>query len=186
MNLRSRLREQTRDAHDSVDTLFGQHDLATREGLSITLQAHAIALRRSLAALPGRNSRSYARTLLIMLAAIESDLAALGVSPTGVDQSDPTDTAIHPLGLIYVIAGSSLGARILLSDIRKSNDPDVVSATRYFSCPESAEMWKSVSTTLMRWTGSKDEEKMIIASAQTAFLWFEAAHRSVQKASIPA
>jgi heme oxygenase len=185
-SLRRRLREETRDAHTSVDTLFGQHDIATREGLSITLQAHAIALRRTLAALPGRQTFTHARTLLVMLAAIESDLAALHVPATNTDQVQVKDGDIHPLGLIYVIAGSRLGARILLSDIQASRDPDVASATRYFACPESDEMWKQVSSQLKAWTGSAEEEKKIIASAQTAFLWFEAAHRSVQKASIPA
>lgn len=185
-NLRLRLREETRDAHTSVDTLFGQYDIATREGLSITLQAHAIALRRTLAALPGRQTFMHARTLLVMLAAIESDLAALGVPAPDADQVEMKDGDIHPLGLIYVIAGSRLGARILLSDIEGSSDPDVASATRYFACPESDEMWKNVSSALKAWTGSTHEEKEIIASAQTAFLWFEAAHRSVQKARIPA
>ena len=185
-SLRLRLREETRDAHASVDTLFGQHDIATREGLSITLQAHAIALRRTLAALPGRQTFAHARTLLVMLAAIESDLAALDETPSTADQTEEMDSASHPLGLIYVIAGSRLGARILLSDIERSSDPDVASATRYFACPESDEMWKNVSRALKLWTGSEDEEKEIIASAQTAFRWFEAAHRTVQKASIPA
>lgn len=185
-NLRLRLREETRDAHTSVDTLFGQHDIATREGLSITLQAHAIALRRTLAALPGRQTFTHARTLLVMLAAIEFDLAALQVPVVSVDQVEPSDGDIHPLGLIYVIAGSRLGARILLADIQASHDPIVATATQYFSCSESDDMWKSVSTQLTAWSGSAEEEKKIIASAQTAFIWFETAHRSVQKASIPA
>ncbi|RIJ20366.1 hypothetical protein D1224_14660 [Henriciella barbarensis] len=170
----------------SVDALFGQHEIATREGLSITLQAHAVALRRSLAALPSCQTFSHERTLRVMLAAIEADLATLGVAAPSVDQVEVNDNDIHPLGLMYVIAGSRLGARILLSDIKASSDPVVVFATRYFSCPESDEMWKNVSTTLKLWTGSEDEENKIIASAQTAFLWFETAHRSVQKARIPA
>lgn len=186
MSLRRRLREQTRDAHTSVDALFGQHDIATAEGLSITLQAHAVALSRSLTALTGRQPFSYARTLRVMLAAIEADLATLRVNSPSADQVEVKDNDIHPLGLMYVIAGSRLGARILLSDIEASSDPDVASATRYFSCPESDEMWKNVSTTLKLWAGSEDEENRIIVSARTAFLWFETAHRSVQKAGIPA
>lgn len=182
--LRLRLREETRDAHESVDALFGQHDLSTREGLATTLQAHSVALRRTLAALPDPAS-PHAHTLVTMITAIEQDLAALDARPSVACQIDADDTRIHPLGLIYVIAGSRLGARILLAEIRASSDPVVAAATRYFTCPQSEDMWKSVSNTLKVWTGPADEEKEIIASARTAFTWFEAAHRTVQKASTP-
>lgn len=180
--LRLRLREETRDAHASVDALFSQHDLSTRTGLGTVLRAHSVALNRTLSALSDQSS-AYAQTVHTMIAAIDEDLDALDESAPASSHIDDPDAHVHPLGLIYVIAGSTLGARILLSDIQASGDPRVAAATRYFACPATNEMWKSVSSTLKGWSGQPHEENEIVTSAQTAFSWFEAAHRTVQKAS---
>ncbi|WP_156807835.1 biliverdin-producing heme oxygenase [Henriciella marina] len=165
-----------------MDALFSQHDLSTRNGLSSVLRAHSVALNRTLSALSNQTS-TYAKTLQTMIAAIDEDLKALDEAVPGERHFADPAPDVHPLGLIYVIAGSTLGARILLSDIQASGDPKVAAATRYFACPATSEMWKSVSKTLKCWSGQPHEENKIVTSAQTAFSWFEAAHSTVQKAS---
>ena len=177
-NLRLRLREQTQSDHDAVERLFDRHDVSTPTGMTIFLQAHNIALARFDASLSRATAQS---TLHIpsLREAIARDLDMLGVEMATPDAQPAPESPPHPLGLIYVIAGSRLGAKILAKRVADSRSPDVRHALAYLTCNDADQMWVQTRTLLERWFGSALIEAQIITSAKTGFQWFaEAFHQA--------
>ncbi|WP_084419591.1 biliverdin-producing heme oxygenase [Henriciella litoralis] len=179
-NLRMRLRAETREEHALIDDLYGQHDLSGREGLAVFLRAQALALSWCLSALPYAMA-DRARNLNGMICAIADDLAGLGAPAQTDRRSPPARFELEPLGLIYVVAGSRLGARLLVRDVLRSEDATVRTATRFLTCPEGDALWRDVLEELSEWSGSQDEEERIIAAARAGFGWFAIAHQDTHR-----
>ncbi|WP_143435219.1 biliverdin-producing heme oxygenase [Henriciella aquimarina] len=179
-NLRRRLRQDTRPMHDWVEGVYDRHDIRTREGLAVLLQAHALALSVCLQALPASRQRAR-QGFQDLLGAIEADLATLGIDRIPAQSSRAPSADIHPLGLIYVVAGSRLGANVLLARVQGSTAPDVRQATQYLACEAGKVLWRDVRTALEDWRGSADEETDIIMAAQKAFTWFGDACAEIER-----
>lgn len=177
--LRDQLKQRTRARHDAVEARFDRHDIATLHGLEATLRAHAIALDWCVAVLPGFMVAERNQLKALRFAA-SCDLRRLGL----FDQTSPPRpdnwTVPHPLGLIYVIAGSRLGARVLLKRLAGSGDERVLAATAYLACPAGDDLWQSTRRALERGTVSPDEQTEIISAAETGFDWFSVALERVE------
>lgn len=126
-SVRMRLREATRRSHERVDSLFSSFDLGSPGGYAAFLEAHFIAMDRleqhidygklplSINSLPAIDYRP-------LLAA---DLAGLtGETPSRLAAPRTAITPDEMVGLIYVKAGSRMGAQILLRRVRDLN-PDL-------------------------------------------------------------
>ena len=137
-NLRLRLRQDTRAAHDALDLALSRFDLTTAEGLRRFLRAQWLGLR----ALDLAGSTAQSRTALTSLtAALRSDLDRLGVA---VDPDPPVlDFVPEPLAIDYMVAGSRLGSMVLRKQWLAATDPDVRAAGAYFGGPDHLDLWKA-------------------------------------------
>lgn len=178
-DLRWRLRKETRDAHASIDALYGQHDLSTREGLTFVLVAHMTALSWIHDVLPDR-LQSEKDAFGAMITAIAADLARLD-APFSLPIRVGGEYAADPLGLIYVVAGSRLGARILVRQIESSPDHTVRGACRYFTCSEGDDLWQDCRAQLQDWAGEVSEQDDVVAAARAGFACFERAHHDTRR-----
>ena len=104
--LRDTLRAQTRESHHRVDHLIGALDLTSLEGMSDFLATNYLAY----SSVKERLKPYEGFTLpLLPLDEIEADLDVLGRSVPRW-RVPPFGEAMHPVGMIYVLAGSRLGA----------------------------------------------------------------------------
>jgi heme oxygenase len=179
-SLRMRLRTETRKEHALIDELYGQHDLTCREGLAFFLRSQALALSWCQDALPCAMA-DRARCLNAMICAVADDLAALDEPAQTNWTSAPARFELEPLGLLYVVAGSRLGARLLVRNVERSDDATVRAATRFLTCPEGDRLWRDVLEELKLWSGSQEEEERIIAAARAGFGWFAIAHQDIHR-----
>lgn len=132
------LRDGTRDEHDRVDDAFSHFDLNTEPGYADFLAAHYLAHREieswlALADLPSE-LRLAERTPLIA-----ADLADLGHKVP--EQTLPTPMPGSPglsswAGVLYCVAGSTFGARVLLQRIPQD------APRRFLSQPLPAGYWQ--------------------------------------------
>lgn len=177
--LRTRLRNDTQYDHDRIDALYGRYDLTDRADLTDFLQAHALALSWCADAVPSHQAE-FSTLMRGLIAAIGDDLTRLDAPAQSHWPAKPNRLRGDPLGLIYVVAGSRLGGRVLVRQILAAEDPVVASATRYLTCPEGDALWKDVQAALKEWTGDSDQEAKLVEGARSAFQYFEDAHFAVQ------
>jgi len=177
--LRQHLRAATAAAHDRVDSAFGRHDLAQRDGYGAFLLSHAMVLpslekaleRAGIAELiPDWGSRS-------RRAALEQDLAALRLStsislPTGRLEGAPA-----LLGAAYVLEGSRLGGAVLLRRALAGADPAIGAATSYLRHGQGQGLWASFLDLLEASAPARDAPDGVVEGASVAFAAFEAAAR---------
>lgn len=177
--LRIRLRNDTRYDHVRIDSLYSRYNLTDAHDLSTFLKAHAVALswcRESMPAAMGHFSRLIEK----LIAAIAADLDHLGAPAMTAWPGRPNMFRGDPLGMVYVIAGSRLGGRVLLRNIIAASDPLVASSTSYFSCKEGDALWQDMLGALQDWSGSRAQEDSLVEGARCAFQYFEDAHFAVQ------
>lgn len=179
-DLRWRLREETRDAHASIDALYGQHDLSSREGLTFVLVAHITALSWIHDVLPN-HLETERNAIAEMIEAIAVDLTRLGAPFSLPIKVAGSEYANDTLGLIYVVAGSRLGARVLIKQIESSSDRRVRGASQYFTCAAGDNLWQSCRAKLREWAGKPEEEDDIVDAARAGFACFERAYYDTQK-----
>ena len=169
-NLRLRLRADTADAHRRLDALAAPLDLTERDDLARFLSAH----HRAAIALAGRVARE-ADMLRARAALAADDLAMLGVTPADADgmPGEP----IHPTGLLYVIAGSHLGARQLAATVRRSPEARVRGATTMLDDPALGARWKTLVGELKAAPAQGSEADTVVAAALATFAAYERAFR---------
>jgi heme oxygenase len=87
------------------------------------------------------------------------------------------------LGVMYVLEGSRLGARVLLKEVLASPDAAVVAATRYLRHGEGENLWPSFLAQLEAHAAALGDDGAAIAGARQAFEMFaQAAERAMQPA----
>lgn len=107
-------------------------------------------------------------------AALYEDLKALG----GVFRStaiDPIEDEAAALGVLYVLEGSRLGARVLARQVEASGDPVVKASTRFLRHEEGAGHWRSFIITLNASAAVEKHPQKAIKSALAAFKLFDEA-----------
>jgi heme oxygenase (biliverdin-IX-beta and delta-forming) len=169
--LREKLKQATAPAHRDIDAQFSRFDLTSVAGYRRFLEASAAALVPLEAALevagiasviddwPQRSRR----------AAIVSDLARLNGAVRPLGEFAPLNRSTA-LGVMYVLEGSRLGAKVLLRTIAVRSEPEIAAATRYLRHGAGQALWPSFLLTLER--EPQNAEAEIIAGAQRAFAVF--------------
>lgn len=158
MSLRQQLRCATTPLHHQVDAAFSAYALHTRDGYSDFLLAHARALfglelalegagiERLLADWPQRRRRD----------ALRHDLLALDLAvPTPLTLPDTLDNATC-WGLVYVLEGSRLGARLLLEQVDKTPWPGQLDALHYLQHAGDSTLWPRFLSQLEQAAGGLD------------------------------
>lgn len=172
--LRERLRDATAAAHRELDAQLSSFDLTVMAGYRRFLQASAGALLPLEAALveagvarmfPNWPERSRS-------AAIAADLARLG-SAAQPTVSVPPLTSSGMLGTMYVLEGSRLGAKFLLTEVADLADPRITEATCYLSHGAGKRLWQSFLWKLQ--SEEARDENQVIEAAHAAFAAFERA-----------
>lgn len=143
MSLRQQLRSATTPLHHQVDAAFGAYALHTRDGYSDFLLSHARALFGLEVALeaagiecllpdwPQHRRRD----------ALRQDLLALDLAvPTPLTLPNTLDSATC-WGLVYVLEGSRLGARLLLERVRETPWPGQLHALHYLQHAGDNALW---------------------------------------------
>lgn len=173
--IRSWLRESTRDAHARVDDAFGSFRLDARASYAAFLSAHARALLPlehwidAADLLPDWTGRSEA---------LRRDLVALSVSVTPTSDLDWHSTHASRLGALYVLEGSRMGAAVLARGV-----PDQL-PNGYLTSRAAPGQWQ----TLLHLLESKGSEggapwrAQALEGASSAFALFHAAAQEVQAA----
>lgn len=175
MVLRWTLREHTCAHHARVEGLFDTLDLSSRSGLVTFLRAQGAALDAI-----ARRLRDDAAAPYEMVAGIDAlrrrigdDLRTLDAAPVTRDIAMPSPD-VHPMGLIYVVAGSRLGARVLARRLAASPDPAVRAADTYLGTRDD-DMWRRFLVLLESEPVASGDTDRILAGADAGFACFEQA-----------
>ena len=166
--LRDYLRQEPEADHRKIDTAFGQLDLTKPNDLAHFLRAHFLALSllepflRNAAELPPMDSR---------LHLIQADLVILGDRCPELPAREVA--ALHPLGAAYVVAGSSLGQRVLRRHWARSGDPDVRQAGRFLGDDSLTPYWKALQSELAQPSHERPDTPAILEAARRTFALYE-------------
>lgn len=181
--LRDRLRAATSKDHEALDALASAFDFETASGYSGFLSASAAALFPLELALERAGVEDWLRDwpLRTRRAALARDLAALGAS-VPVAKPEATPSRAFGAGLLYVLEGSRLGARVLARRVREA-EPDLPVA--YLTHGDDAHPWRSFLTWLEAQpkVGLRTDEA--IAGARYGFRCFSAAFETVASPGVP-
>jgi len=168
--LRWRLREETREAHKSLDYFVSGLDISTRSGLEAFVAGNALA-HQALVPFDFEFDGHMARRCAL----IERDLDALGASaPEFSVDFDVPDAATAP-GFRYVIAGSAMGGRILLRRHQASPDRSIHDADHLLGDDLLADYWREVQDELGKLPDTGPEADAVVAGANACFALFAAA-----------
>ena len=140
-DLRADLRGATAHAHGELDATVMGFDLSTRGGMAAFLRGSARAMAHVAPILDTLPLPDCAP----LTAALKRDLDILGIAGglARVPAAPAPDGPGAALGVYYVVAGSRLGAQVLLRDQSTRDDPVLRAATHYLSAPAGREMWAS-------------------------------------------
>ncbi len=140
-SLRHHLRTSTRMEHEQLDAAFSALDLTSRDGLSRFLLSHFSALSICHARLDRLDDLPATLRPPSLLPEIQADLQALGVSPRK-PQEPALEGHMNSLGIVYVMAGSRLGTKLLQRRWAQSLDPQVLRAGQYLSSGAYDNYWR--------------------------------------------
>ncbi|MCP9222197.1 biliverdin-producing heme oxygenase [Erythrobacter sp. LQ02-29] len=166
-SLRTRLRDATGDAHRQLDDAMAQLKLTDRRD-------YALFLRIQYAARIGVEAwlTRHAPSDLVpppQCPAIATDLAAMGeplpLEQPRFDQATDSDA----LGVAWVLAGSSLGNRAMLADLKKSGTGDL--PTAFLGNADMAAFWHDFRPRIDDYADTADGA---IRSAHRTFAHFSA------------
>ena len=152
-NLRDRLRQETRAAHDAVDAAFDAFDLARPDQLAAFLRAQGAGL----AALGARTAAACAD--------IAEDLSRLGADAARAADAPDAD---HPLARAYLWEGSRMGIAVLAGRARRAGVE-----CRYLSQPGDPSSWRALCADLSARSADGPEADRIVAAARAWFAVFE-------------
>ncbi|WP_133500202.1 biliverdin-producing heme oxygenase [Cognatilysobacter terrigena] len=164
-SLRWRLRDATADAHARVDARVGDafDDVA---GYAMFLRA----MHRFVA--NARHVLGDADDLVACEAALLEDLSVVGSAPVDSGEAPATTRDDARLGWRYVIAGSSLGARVLVRRVEALGF-DATRGARYLTLHAQGDAWRTLLSTLDALRLSPGEERAACAGANEAFACVE-------------
>lgn len=174
LSLRDQLRNSTAELHARVDRHMGQllqqADGGYAEFLLMSATAilpleHALEAANVAAILPDWVERSRS-------AAILADLADLSLSaPAGrsIDGDQRLTDEAYQFGMLYVLEGSRLGARVILRELQGSMQPLPV---RYLSHGQAQPMWQTFVRSLEASSAANQNRQLAISGATAAFNMF--------------
>jgi heme oxygenase len=108
------------------------------------------------------------------VASLRADLAELGVVTPAIAQPPSLGGEAHQFGVVYVLEGSRLGARVLVRRLLAIPDLQTPRAMRYLRHCEGLPLWQSFVERLESSAAVRRSPEDSIAGAHTAFKWFGA------------
>ena len=170
--LRSRLREETRSAHDAVDALFARCDLGTYSGLHIFLAAHRDALTALRSACPDPD----------LMLRIDSALADLTSDLKVLDRCGPAVAIPAPiqddaLAQAYLWHGSRLGTQVLARRFQSAWAGSPPDAGRYLNHAPDPTAWRDLGERLTALPARDAAADRTVAATIAWFALFAAAAR---------
>lgn len=169
INLRTRLRADTKDAHKRLDHMAYQLDLSVRPDAEIFTAAHFAAYQSIVAQTPDA-----AALVAERLARAELDAKALRIDLSRRANLPPLIVE-DDLAALYVIAGSSQGARFLMRQRQKATEDDLKCASHLLQDEQLEQLWKRVLTQLKAMPAIGEKADTVVASAIAVFRQFEIA-----------
>lgn len=192
------LKDQTADLHEEIERYVRILDgdatlddyrryLATMAGFHVPLEA-AFAGNRDLAAL-GFDAASRRKSHLLA-----RDLSALGAPAWALCSALPEATSVaHAIGIAYVIEGSTLGGRYVLSRLPPAIETVRATATAFLAGYGDAtgDRWRAFGEVVERGVVTAEHEREAVAGARDCFscmIDWVAAHefRAATPARVPA
>lgn len=169
--LRIQLKDETRSDHDRLDAQLSSVDLSGRSGLGVFLlmQAGALSVLEPMMADPLYPPPPS------QLALVKADLKTLSLAAEPFSPSCGT-AGLHPVGLIYVVAGSHFGNNMLRRNWAQATDPQVLLAGKFLNSVAMKEYWPHFADYLKQSAFGANERKHIIDSAKACFRIFEEAY----------
>jgi len=175
--MRFQLKEGTQQAHERLDKALIRYDLTTLPGLRAYLSVHFLARIHIQKILTGYENLRDDKEKLFSLRA---DFEGLNVRPPSWREA-PEIGNYHPLGLIYVMAGSSLGSNLLFKQWSKAMDINVLSVNNFMTSAKDNQLWRNFLVHISNTSFSEAETKSIVAAANHCFSVFEAADKQVSE-----
>lgn len=168
-NLRTRLRADTKEAHQKLDRMASQLDLSVRPHAEIFTAAHFAAYTSIV------SHTAKAQALMVeRLARAELDAKALNLDLSR-QMNLPPLIVEDDLAALYVIAGSSQGARFLSRQRQKATEDDLKCASHLLQDEQLEQLWKRVLTQLKSMPAIGARADAVVASAIAVFRQFEIA-----------
>jgi len=177
--LRERLRADTATAHQALDDALGVYDLTRVTGVSNYLSVHYLArlhLCKYIEDTPNRWDNA------CRLSDLKSDLSAL-TCPLPHWGEGLSVQKCHMLGLTYVIAGSSLGSKILYKRWLCATNERVKKAGRFLESSRNSVSWNKFLEDINEADFTEGEVQQIVAAANHGFSIFQVANNQVMKIS---
>lgn len=165
-SLRDHLRARTRHAHDMLDAAMSEGELASPAGYArflVIQHAARVPIERWIAENAQAVLRAPAQAHLA-----EADLSELDVQTFAHRQSFEPQEDADPLGIIWALAGSSLGNAMILQSIQRSHESALL-PLRFLSDTSMHSFWKSLLPAL----NEQVSPAMIDAACAGALLVFE-------------
>jgi len=174
--IRSILREKTSAAHAKLDSALVKYDLKTQHGLGSYLCVHMLARRWI-----GASSTNFSELIdnPQKLQDLEADLEVLGADLPAPKM--PYFDIIHPLGLTYVIAGSSLGSKLLYKNWFSSEDHVVQRANKFLTSSKESADWANFLVRTDRLKLTQTELDDVVMTADTVFSIYETANNIISQ-----
>lgn len=170
--MHARLWEQTRTLHGDLEKRFDELRIEVPSGYLHFLSAHSIALSCAADWLSSLNS-PHERTFRQLVSKIDTDLRALGArSPRAtLDLMQPESD----LGILYVVGGSSLGARVLLKRIAASATGETAPPAGYLKSENLRHLWGALRPSLAIASARGATADRAVSSAEQTFECFRMA-----------
>ena len=170
-DLHSYLKSGTYQAHKALDAELIGYDLTDRFELSQYLCVHYLA-RTSLSEIMSFHNQKSSNQK--MLNDIALDLKILEVEPPLL-KVNLGKAISHSLGLTYVLAGSSLGSKVLYKQWTLSSDDRVKRAGHFMKSSKDSSDWKTFLARLDTLMLTRPEIEHVVASANCVFEIYQAA-----------
>ena len=174
LTLRDHLRQSTSDNHARVDALFSTLDLTAPVPLGRFLAAHRAGFAAMRGAMRDAGGLVGGDMLLEMISALDQDLACLS-TPAPSLAIDP----VGPDAIDHIVLGSRLGTAVLKRHWSTATDPRVRTASRYFSLPGQAPLWRAHTDRLTSCAATGPAAERLVTDTKRLYRLFERAFHHV-------
>jgi heme oxygenase (biliverdin-IX-beta and delta-forming) len=181
-NRRERLRQATAESHQALDHRVAGLDLTRSDHYRLLLEANAAAL------IPAELTVEQGGVMDVLpdwprrsrRALIRADLEQLGAALEPLSWDRPAPSIPELFGILYVLEGSRLGARMMLPRVQASRDERVRAATRFLGATEPA-LWREFLHRLEAADFDDNDDALVRGALGTFALFARAFERTLAK-----
>lgn len=174
-DLHAYLRTSTCHAHKILDASLISYDLTEPLGLSQYLCVHYLA-RSALSKIMTLDNQKVSNQK--KLNDIELDLEQLETEAP-LFKSNLNEGVFHMLGIDYVLAGSSLGSKVLYKHWSLATNEKVKQANHFMTSAKDSADWKTFLTRLDSLKLTRVEIEQVVATANHVFEIYQTAYEQI-------